>query len=162
MMLRYVCIFVPGLYYMTAFSYGSVLFAATGSHVFKEYYGFSTESTGLMLSIPLLIGCLIGEFNAGWFIDWLVYRNAKKHNNVRSPEARLDALWLALLLPIGTIIQGVCISHVETVGWIGPAFGMGIASFGLQVATTCIYTYTTDVSEIFRIRLKQSRAEANQ
>lgn len=124
---------------------GTSLQAATGSIVFREQYGFTTAQTGLILSIPLLIGCLIGEANAGWFTDWLVYQHSKRHDGKRSPEPRLDALWLALLLPIGTIIQGVCISHSKTTSWVGNAFGMGISCLGLQVATTVVYTYCTDV-----------------
>ena len=145
-MFKYLAITIPGLYYMTAFGYGSVLFATTGSQLFAEFYGFSVPQTGLMLSIPLLIGCLIGEANAGWLTDWMVRRYAKTHNGIRMPEARLDALWFGLLVPIGVIIEGVCLSHAETVGWIGAAFGMGIANCGLQAATTVTYAYTTDVS----------------
>ena len=98
-----------------------------------------------MLSIPLLIGSAIGEFNAGWVTDWLSNRYAAKHNGERLPEARLDAIWGALLVPIGIIIEGVCLSHTKTVSWVGSAFGMGIACLGLQISTTVVYAYTTDV-----------------
>lgn len=145
MMLKYICVLFPVLYYMLAFSFGSVLFAASGSVVFRNFYDFNLIQTGLILSIPLLIGCLIGEANAGWFVDFLIYRHSLHHDGKRPPEPRLDALWLALLLPIGTIIQGVCISHSKTTSWVGNAFGMGIANCGLQVATTVVYSYTTDV-----------------
>ncbi len=150
-MMRYVCVVIPALYYMTAFTYGSVIFAVTGSVVFHQVYGFNTAQTGLMLSIPLLIGCLIGEANAGWFTDWLVYQSAKRRNGKRTPEPRLDALWLALLCPIGTIIQGVCITHSRTTSWVGNAFGMGLSSLGLQVATTVVFSYTTDVSRFISL-----------
>lgn len=123
-MLKYLAVTIPGLYYMTAFGYGSVLFAATGSKLFHEYYDFSVSQTGLMLSIPLLIGCLIGEANAGWLIDWMSLRYAKTHDGERVPEARLNALWGGLLVPIGVIIEGVCLTHYETVSWVGAAFGM--------------------------------------
>lgn len=131
---------------MTCFGYGSVLFATTGSNLFHRFYKFDLAQTGLLLSIPLLIGCLIGEANAGWFTDWMVYRYARHHNGVRKPEPRLDALWVALLVPIGVIIEGVCLTHYKTASWVGSAFGMGIACLGLQVATTVVYTYCTDVS----------------
>lgn len=145
-MLKYLVVSIPGTYYMTAFGYGSVIFAATGSQLFREFYGFTVSQTGLMLSIPLLIGCVIGEANAGWLIDWMVVQYAKKHNGEKLPEARLNALWLGLLVPIGLIIEGICLSRHETVHWVGSAFGMGIANLGLQVATTVTYAYTTDVS----------------
>lgn len=144
-MLRYLCVLLPALYYMLGFSFGSVLFAATGSVVFRTFYDFNLIQTGLMLSIPLLIGSFLGEANAGWFVDWLIYKHSQRHDGQRPPEPRLDALWLALLLPVGTVIQGVCISHAGTTSWVGNAFGMGIANFGLQVSTTVVYAYTTDV-----------------
>jgi hypothetical protein len=122
------------------------LFALTGSKLFAEFYEFDSAQTGLLLSIPLTIGCLIGEFNAGWVTDWMANRYAKKHNGERLPEARLNVIWGALFVPIGVIIEGVCLSHTGTVGWIGSAFGMGIAGFGLQIATTVLYAYATDVS----------------
>ena len=143
-MARYVCVLLPTLYYMTAFCYGSVLFATTGSAVYSEFYHFNTIQTGLVLSVPLLIGCVVGEANAGWFIDWLVYRYAKRHDGKRAPEPRLDALWLALTIPIGVIIDGICISHSATSSWVGSAMGLGIACFGVQVAGTVVYTYCTD------------------
>lgn len=132
---------------MTCFGYGSVFFAITGARLFAQLYHFNVAQTGLIISIPLLIGCLIGEFNAGWLTDWMVYRYARRHDGHRKPEARLDAIWFATLIPVGIIIVGVCFTHFETTSWVGPAFGMGISSLGLQVATTVVYTYTTDVSD---------------
>ena len=146
-MLKYLAVTIPGIYYMTAFGYGSVLFATPGSQLFKQFYNFTVAQPGLMLSIPLLIGCIIGEANAGWLTDWMVRRYAKKHDGQRIPEARLDALWLGLLVPIGVIIEGVCLTHFKPVSWVGAAFGMGIANCGLQAATTVTYAYTTDVGD---------------
>jgi hypothetical protein len=158
-MLRYLPITLPGLYYMTAFGYGSVIFATTGSQLFREFYGFTTSQTGLMLSVPLLIGCLIGEANAGWIVDYMVVRHAKRHNGEKLPEARLNLLWLGLLVPVGLIIEGVCLSKHETVHWVGSAFGMGIANLGLQVGTTVVYAYTTDVSAPSRTRKRRRSSE---
>ncbi len=151
-MVKYLCVILPALYYMTCLAYGSVLFATTGSVVYSTLYKFDIIRTGLILSIPLLIGNIIGEATAGWFVDWLMYRHARKHGGVRLPESRLNALWLALFLPIGTIINGICLSHVKSSSWVGAAFGMGISSLGFQVATTVTYTYCTDVSPHLRVR----------
>ncbi|KAK4898423.1 hypothetical protein LTR27_004019 [Elasticomyces elasticus] len=141
-MAKYLTVLLPALYYMTCFGYGSVLFAATGSQLFAKTYHFELYQTGLLLSIPLLVGCFIGECSTGWFIDWLVSRYAKHHGGERRPEARLDGLWLGLLVPIGVIIQGACLYHHKS--WVGTAFGMGLANLGLQAATTVTYAYTTD------------------
>lgn len=73
-MLKYVSVLLPCLYYMTCFGYGTVMFALTGAQLFRQFYHFDVAQTGLMLSIPLLIGCLIAEFNAGWVIDWIANR----------------------------------------------------------------------------------------
>ncbi|CZR61883.1 related to HOL1 protein [Phialocephala subalpina] len=143
-MLKYISILIPGIYYMLCFGFGTVVFAATGAQLFAKLYHFNVEQTGILMSVPLIIGGLIGEFSAGWVTDYMVYRYAKKHNGQRKPEARLDAIWLALLTPIGVIIQGVCLTHYKTASWVGSAFGMGIASLGLQVATTVVYAYCTD------------------
>ncbi|ETS83221.1 hypothetical protein PFICI_05097 [Pestalotiopsis fici W106-1] len=143
-MFKYLSIVIPGIYYMTAFGFGSVLFAATGASLFRELYGFNVAQTGLMLSVPLLIGCLLGEMSAGWLTDRMVYRYARTHGGRREPEARLDAVLLAILCPIGIIIEGVCLSHHNTVPWVGAAFGMGIANYGVQIANTVTYTYCTD------------------
>jgi len=97
-----------------------------------------------MLSIPLLVGCLLGEMSAGWLTDYMVYRYARKHGGRREPEPRINAVVLAVLCPLGIIVDGVCLSHYRTVPWIGAACGMAMASFGLQIATTVTYTYCTD------------------
>jgi MFS family permease len=144
-MMKYISVFIPALYYMTCFGYGTVLFALTGAQLFAQLYHFTVPQTGLILSIPLTIGCLIGECSAGWVTDLLVRRYAMRNDGHRKPEVRIDALWLGLLIPVGVIIVGVCFSHYKTVSWLGPAFGMGIACLGLQVSTTVVYTYTTDV-----------------
>jgi hypothetical protein len=146
LMLRYISVVIPALYYMTCFGYGTVLFALTGASLFGKFYHFTVAQTGLILSIPLIIGCLIGELNAGWLTDWMVRRYAMRNDGHRKPEARLDALYLGICIPIGVVIVGVCFSHYKSVSWVGPAFGMGIACLGLQVSTTVVYAYTTDVS----------------
>lgn len=144
-MLQYIAILFPALLYMTCFGYGSVLFALTGAKLFTEFYGFSTLQTGLMLSIPLLLGGIIGELCAGWVTDWLSNRHAKKHAGERLPEARLTAIWGTVLVPVGIVLEGVCLQFSGEVHWVGSAFGMGLAHMGLQIATTTIYAYTTDV-----------------
>lgn len=154
-MLKYICVLIPALYYALAFGFGSVLFAATGSVVFREFYNFNLIETGLILSIPLLIGSFIGEANAGWFVDWLIFKYSQRHDGERTPEPRLKALWLALLLPLGTLVNGICISHARSTSWVGNAFGMGLANFGLQVSTTVVYTYTTDASISRPVHVRQ-------
>lgn len=161
-MFKYLAMLIPGVFYMTAFGFGSVLFAATGANLYRELYHFNVAQTGMILSIPLLLGCLLGEMSAGWLTDHMVYRYAKAHGGQREPEARIDAVFLAILCPIGIIINGICLSHHETASWVGAAFGMGIANFGVQIATTVTYTYCTDVRGCQFILFKASQANLQQ
>lgn len=141
-MLKYWTVIIPCVYYMTANVYGSILFVLTASSITKRLYHFDTGQTGLLLGVPLTIGCLIGESCTGWVSDLLINRYAKRHDGYRKPEARLQLCFLGLLLPVGLIIHGVCVS--KHTPWIGLAVGMVIASIGVQAATTLTYTYVSD------------------
>jgi hypothetical protein len=69
--------------------------------------------------------------------------STRKHNGTPYPEARLTAtLPGAFLLPLGIIIEGVCLG--SRTHWSGPVLGIGIAAFGLQIVSTNIYAYLAD------------------
>ena len=72
----------------------------------------------------------------------MINRYAKSHDGYRKPEVRLYLAPLALFLPVGLIINGVCIQNKTH--WIGLAAGELIASIGVQAATTLTYAYCTD------------------
>ncbi|KAH8819360.1 major facilitator superfamily domain-containing protein [Xylogone sp. PMI_703] len=142
-MLVYPSVIIPALYYAVSFAFGSILFIISSANLFREVYEFEPYQTGLLLGIPLTVGTALGELVSGGFSDWVVYRYAKARGGHTIAEDRLMAIWPALIiLPAGIIIEGVCIEK-ET-HWIGPGLGIGIASFGLQIATTVIYAYTAD------------------
>lgn len=141
-MLKYWAVLIPCIYYMTANTYGSILFVLTASKITQELYNFDPSQTGTLLGVPLTIGCLIGESCTGWISDWLINRYARRHDGYRKPEARLYLCFLGLFLPAGLIIHGVCVS--KRTPWIGLAMGMAIASIGTQAATTLTYTYVSD------------------
>lgn len=146
-MLKYPSVLLPSIYYSVSFGYGSILFIISSANIFGEIYKFQPFQTGLLLGIPLTIGTLLGEFVSGGFSDWIRYRIATKTRTQGKPEDRLWALLPAVVLtPAGIIIEGICIQRKTH--WIGPGMGIGIASFGLQVATTIIYAYTADVRMI--------------
>ncbi|KAF2092454.1 MFS general substrate transporter [Rhizodiscina lignyota] len=141
-MLKYWTVVIPCIYYMTANVYGSILFVLTASSITKQLYHFDTSQTGILLGVPLTIGCLIGEACTGWISDRLINQYARRHDGYRKPEARLHLCFLGLFLPAGLIIHGVCVS--EQTPWIGLAIGMVVASIGVQAATTLTYTYVSD------------------
>jgi MFS family permease len=141
-MLQYVAVTLPCIYYMTTNTYGSIVFVLTASSITERLYDFNTAQNGLLLGIPLTLGCLIGEACTGWISDVLINRYAQRHDGYRKPEARLYLCFLGLLLPAGLIIHGVCVSNGTP--WIGLAVGMTVASVGVQAGTTLTYAYCTD------------------
>lgn len=141
-MAQYAAVTLPIIWYMTANTYGSALFAVTGAHICAKYFHFNVEKTGLFMGIPLTIGCMIGEASAGWVSDVIINAYAQRHDGYRKPEARLYLAPLTFLLGIGTALYGYCIQSKKP--WIDAAVVMAISGFGLQVGTTMVYTYCTD------------------
>jgi hypothetical protein len=141
-MLKYVAIVIPCVYYMTTNTYGSLLFILTMPSISAELYHFNTAQTGLLIGIPLTIGCLMGESCTGWISDWMINRYAARHNGYRKPEVRLHLAFLSLFLPAGLIIHGVCVE--KKAPWIAVAIGMVVTSIGVQAGTTLTYSYCSD------------------
>lgn len=141
-MAKYAAVFFPAVWYMTANTYGSAVFAVTGANIASEVFGFEVESIGLFMGVPLTIGNIIGEALAGWVSDFIINSYAKRHNGYRKPEARLYLIPLTTLLAVGTATYGYCIQTGKP--WIDAAVVMAIAGVGSQVGTTMVYTYTTD------------------
>ena len=46
---------------MTTNMFGSILFAVTGAHIAAELYHFNTAQTGLLMGLPLTVGCTVGN-----------------------------------------------------------------------------------------------------
>ena len=141
-MVKYLAVTLPCLYCSTANTYGSILFAVTGSHISATVYKFSIEQTGLFMGIPLTIGVFIGEGTTGYVSDLIINAYARRHNDYKKPEARLFLIPLTMLLCIGTAVFGYCVQHKKP--WITSAICMGLSALGTQVATTMVYTYCTD------------------
>jgi MFS family permease len=144
-MLQYPSVLFPTIYYSICFGVGTVLFAVTGAAAFGSIYHFNTAQIGMIIGLPTLIGSLIGEACAGPVSDWILYTHTKRNHGVSTPEARLQAIWPGfIIMPIGVIIEGVCLQfHTH---WIGPAMGMAVGLFGLQIISTNLFAYTMDVS----------------
>ena len=141
-MIRYLAVTLPACYWMTANTYGSTLFAVTGSHLAAKLYHFNVAQTGLLMGLPLTIGCMIGEASAGWVSDLIINTYARRHDGFRKPEIRLALLPGCLTLIAGVIAYGPCVQ--DTKPWITLAVCMAVAGFGSQIGATMVYTYTTD------------------
>ncbi|KAI9687456.1 MAG: hypothetical protein M1822_002066 [Bathelium mastoideum] len=142
-MLLYPSVAIPTIYYATSFGYGTILFILTSTNIFSQLYHLQPYQVGVLLGVPLTVGSVLGEFCAGYLCDWVSERRAIHRGGKRRPEDRFLAIYPGVvLLPLGVIIEGVCVTH--RTHWIGPAMGVAIASFGLQVVTTVIYAYVAD------------------
>jgi MFS family permease len=144
-MIKYAAVILPTIYCATANTYGSLLFGITGSEIGTTIYKFKTSQTGLFQGIPLTIGCFIGEMCAGWVSDIFANTYARRHNGHWKAESRLLLMPLCTTLCIGTAVYGFCIQNRKP--WIDSAISMAVSGFGLQVATTMVYTYCTDSYE---------------
>ena len=141
-MCQYVAVSLPAVYWATANTYGSALFALTGSRIAAVQYNFNVAQTGLLMGVPLTIGCMIGETSAGWLSDYILNAYARRHNGVRKPEIRLVLLPGCLFLLAGVFPYGPLVQEKKP--WIDLAICMGVAGVGVQMAATMVYTYTTD------------------
>lgn len=119
-----------------------VLFS-TYSFVFREVYGFSTTSTGLVFTAGGL-GTLSGIFYIGYLSDRNLKRRAATGKLV-TPEDRLPFIITvpgSLTVPIGLFIYGwTAQAHIH---WIVPQLGTAILGFGSILCFTSIQTYLID------------------
>lgn len=145
MMLKYPSVLFPTIYYSLSFGFASVLFAVTGAAAFGSIYHMDTVGVGLSIGLSTFAGTLIGELLAGPVSDRLLYLYRKTHDGEVKSEARLHSMWPGFILtPVGIIIEGVCFQYKTH--YMGPIMGIAIAAFGLQIVSTNVYAYTTDVS----------------
>ncbi|CRG86014.1 Polyamine transporter 3 [Talaromyces islandicus] len=141
-MLIYPSVLLPSLYYAVAFAHGSILFIISSAQLFAADYGYEAKRTGLLLGIPITVGSVLGELLSGGFSDWISERRSLARGK-RKPEDRFLAIIPSFFLtPLGIIIEGLCLEH--RTHFMGVAMGIATASFGLQVATTVVYTYTSE------------------
>ena len=146
LMLKYPSVLLPTIYYSISFGLGSVLFAVTGAQAFGSIYHFDTAQVGMAIGLSTFVGTLIGELAAGPISDRLIYLYTRANNGKVKPEARLQGMWPGfVIMPAGIIIEGVTLQYKTH--WIGPVMGIGIGAFGLQIVSTNIYAYVTDVND---------------
>ena len=141
-MIKYWAVILPSMFFMTANTYASLSFALSGAQIASEFYHFSVSQTGLLMGVPLTIGCIIGEASAGWVSDLLINNYAKRHDGYRKAEVRLYLIPLCPLATCGIISFGICVQHVTH--WIWLAVSMAVAGVGLQISTTMVYSYVID------------------
>ena len=119
------------------------LLFATYSFVFREVYGFSTSTAGLVF-VAGGIGTLLGLFYVGNFSDRTLKNRAAAGKRI-TPEDRLPPIITvpgSLAFPVGLFVYGWSVeAHVH---WIVPQIGTAITGFGSILIFIGIQTYLVD------------------
>lgn len=141
-MLKYPSILFPFWYYTWAWTFINVMPAISIATMYTEFYHLKSGPIGACLGISLIIGSVIGEFFAGRASDWVMYRMARRNDDIRKPEYRLYLSTLsAIFMPAGLIIFGACVGKT---GYMPPLVGLAVGVFGLQITSTTLYAYISD------------------
>jgi MFS family permease len=127
--------------------YGTLyLLFATYSFVFKEVYGFSTFTSGLVF-LPGGTGTLLGLIYTSKFSDSAV-RKHKIAGKPVTPEDRLPLIIVlpgALTFPVGLFVYGWGVE--AGLHWIIPLIGTAVTGFGSILIFIGIQTYLIDAFE---------------
>lgn len=160
----------PAVAYVSL-QYGCILslFAVVGNSQAALFspppYNFGPVALGLM-SIPALIGAIIGSIYGGPLSDWLILILSKRNNGVYEPEFRLYLCLLpAFLGPAGLLLYGlgataVCfffhlpiylllgahtnVPCLQGLPWIAPLCGIGLFGFALAAISNLSLVYLYD------------------
>ena len=141
-MLKYPSIYFPFWYYTWAWTFINVMPAISLAYIYNTFYHLKPGPIGACLGISLTIGSIIGEVFAGRASDWVMYRMAKRNNDIRKPEYRLYLCTLSAgFMPLGLIIFGATVGKTS---YMVPLVGLAVGVFGLQICSTCLYAYISD------------------
>ncbi|KAK0126714.1 hypothetical protein ONS95_008296 [Cadophora gregata] len=157
-LLRYPSIALPFWYYTWSWTFINVMPAISLASIYTHFYHLRPGPIGACLGTSLTIGSILGEFFAGRASDYLMLQLARRRNNKtktnnnstdsttttneRKPEHRLYLCTLsAIFMPLGLIIFG---STVGKSNLYIPLIGLSVGVFGLQIASTTLYAYTSD------------------
>ncbi|GLB45032.1 putative sugar (and other) transporter [Lyophyllum shimeji] len=142
-MLKYPSISLCFWYYTWSWTFVNILPAISMAKLYTDVYHLKSGIIGLCIGVPLTIGSLLGELSAGRLSDYIMSRLAKRRNDVRKPEHRLYLTPLgAAFMPAGMIVFGICVQKHAM--FVVPLVGLAISAFGLQITSTCLYSYVSD------------------
>lgn len=101
------------LQYGALLSWLSMIITSQATFFTLEPYNFGPSGIGL-LSIPPLIGSLLGAVWCGPVSDWSILYFAKRNQGVYEPEMRLYIMIIpAVLGPIGVLLYGISTAQVR-------------------------------------------------
>lgn len=136
-------VLIPAIAYAITFTYANVACGVELTSLFHEKFGFNPQQIGIQF-ISLILGCILGEQIGGWVSDyWMKWFRPKRAFTIE------DRLWLSypgfIIAIIGLSIYGVLLENSRDFTWrFSPLIGLFLASFGLQIVTTVLITYSID------------------
>ena len=144
-LVRKIPVLLAAIAYAMVFLFASVMNVVEIPQLLQEKFELNAQQLGLQF-LGVIIGTLLGELMGGVISDlWMLWRG--RHIGHRpAPEFRLWLSYIGFVLAmVGTIVFLVCTEQSRPGEWtVVPLVGTGIASFGNQVVTTVLITYSVD------------------
>ena len=142
-MLKYPSIVFPFWYYTWSWTFINVMPAISLATIYTRFYKMESGPIGACLGVSLIIGTLLGEIFAGKASDYVMYRMAKRHNDIRKPEYRLYLCTLsAIFMPVGIVIFGACVGKT---GFVPPLVGLSVGTSLRSI----FYILSSNVSKVY-------------
>ncbi|KAK7226766.1 hypothetical protein V2G26_014769 [Clonostachys chloroleuca] len=131
-----------GFIYGINISWFSVMNSTTSPILSAAPYNFSSGLVGSMYAGPI-VGTLLGCWWAGWVVDYLTLKLARRNGGVREPEHRLWPLAVSAVLSCaGLIMYGVGAQHQAP--WIVLAIGLALLTFAVVTGSSIALSYNID------------------
>ncbi|CUM65861.1 uncharacterized protein PRCAT00003510001 [Priceomyces carsonii] len=131
-----------GFLYGSALIWYSVMNATLSLVLTSSPYNFSSNMTGVVYVSPLIFAIIFYSY-AGWILDYLKIRLARRRNGLSLAEDRLWSLILYMILgPASLILWGVGAAH--EVHWFGLVIGAGLMGGLAPIGCSVSVTYVVD------------------
>lgn len=131
-----------GFLYGASLIWYSVMNATLAVVFGAEPYGFSSAMTGLVYASPLIFAIVFYVY-AGWTLDYLKVKIARRRNGYSKSEDRLWSLILYMILgPSALILWGV--GAYYRIHWFGLIIGCGIMGGLAPLGCSVGVTYSID------------------
>lgn len=136
-------VIVPILAQSIVFCYANIALIVEMPIAFGEKFNLNEQQIGLQF-IAIIVGSLIGEQLAGPTSDWFLRVIDRKKGSHRPA----DRLWLSYIgfatVIAGLLVWGFQLDNASSTWNITPLIGAGISSFGNQVISTILMTFSVD------------------
>ncbi|KAF3481835.1 uncharacterized protein GIQ15_04594 [Arthroderma uncinatum] len=143
-MARYIDVMIPSIAYAVVFCYAGVAVTVEMPSVFGERYHLDPQQLGLLF-ISIIIGGVLGEVLSAPLTD-LFLEKYQAWVGYKLPANRLWASYIGFLTAIvGLLVWGIRVEQANNgIFNVTPLVGAAIASFGNQVVTTALISFSVE------------------